>query len=182
MTIFILNLSHGLITFLEALAYACLIGLAVYLPLSIVASISARVLTGKRKSMADCEFVHKAKIEIFIDRNGDTQFCLLEEVECFRGGARYVIPVGFVSDGASIPRVFWRILDPKINARTLNPSVKHDFYYRTPRIAITRSQADLTYYKELLENGYNEVKSLLVYIGVRIGGRLSYKKRETANG
>ncbi len=118
------------------------------------------------------------KIEIFTDRKGCTQFCLLETIEFFYGNMKYVIPVGFVSDGASIPRLFWRILDPRINSKTLKPSIRHDFVYRTPSVRITRKQADKMYYRELRENDYSRCKCILVYLGVRLGGWLSYKKRE----
>lgn len=165
MTIFILCagslvLSFGFITIV------CTVGMIVYL-----------LMNAENEEVKQ---IPKVKIEIFTDKKGCTQFCLLETIEFFYRNMKYVIPVGFVSDGASIPRLFWRILDPRINSKTLKPSIKHDFVYRTPSVRITRKQADKMYYQELRENDYRRCKCVLVYLGVRLGGWLSYKKRKPA--
>ncbi len=115
------------------------------------------------------------KTEIFADDKGCTQIRLLEPLPFEYNGVRYEIPAGFVSDGASVPRFFWRLVDPPITAATLVPSVKHDYIYRTKRKIMTRREADILYYNDLLANGYNRTKSRLTYVGVRIGGGSSWR-------
>ncbi|HIE98682.1 MAG TPA: DUF1353 domain-containing protein, partial [Fuerstia sp.] len=40
---------------------------------------------------------------------------------------RVVVPAGFVSDGASIPRLFWAIIGPPIGSSHLLPAIVHDY-------------------------------------------------------
>lgn len=43
---------------------------------------------------------------------------------------KFYIPRGFISDGGSIPRIFWRLFSP-FDARYLKFYVLHDFIYAT---------------------------------------------------
>jgi len=83
-------------------------------------------------------------------------------------GQQYEVPAGYDSDGMSCPRFFWRMLSPKINHKTLVPSVIHDWMYEAK--ICSRKEADEFYHENLIRNGFGKVKSWLVYIGVRIGG------------
>lgn len=40
------------------------------------------------------------------------------------------VPKGFISDGGSIPRLFWRLFSP-LDSRYLKYYIKHDFIYAT---------------------------------------------------
>lgn len=88
-------------------------------------------------------------------------------------GVKYEIPAGYDSDGMSVPRMFWRVLSPKINAKTLISSIVHDWMY-SEKIC-SRKETDEFYYENLVKNGFGKVKSYLVYIGVRIGGGSHWK-------
>lgn len=79
-----------------------------------------------------------------------------------------VIHKGYISDGASVPRFFWRLLSPKMNKCTLTPSIVHDYLYETK--LCTRKEADEWYYNALIENGYPKWKAMLTYAGVRLFG------------
>ena len=83
-------------------------------------------------------------------------------------GQQCEVPAGYDSDGMSVPRFFWRSLSPKINHKTLVPSVIHDWMYEAK--ICTRKEADEFYYENLIRNGFGKIKSWLVYIGVRMGG------------
>lgn len=113
---------------------------------------------------------HKTKVsaEIF-DEGGITKIRLTKSI-IFIGndGRKYIIPEGYVSDGASVPRFFWRILSPCIDGRTLPASIIHDFEYKH-KIG-TRAGADKDYYARLVADGYPRVKAAATYIGVRAGG------------
>lgn len=115
------------------------------------------------------------KTEIFADKKGCTQIRLLEPLSFEYNGVQYIIPRGFVSDGASVPRVLWRLLDPPITAATLIPSVKHDYTYRIKPKIMTRTEADKLYYDDLRSNGYNWFKCQTVYAGLRLFGNSSYQ-------
>ncbi len=113
------------------------------------------------------------KIDVISYPNGDT-FVTLEDHRFVFNGTTYVIPAGYRSDGASVPRFFWRVLSPKIDPQTLDPSVEHDFNYQ---FAIgTRLEADRYYLMRLLEYGYPVWKSIITYYAVRIFGGTHYGK------
>lgn len=87
-------------------------------------------------------------------------------------GEKYTIPVGYESEGMSIPRLFWRILSPRIDFRTAGPSIVHDFRYEF-HIG-TRAECDADYRDALIENGFPRIKAYAVWLGVRIGGGSHY--------
>lgn len=81
------------------------------------------------------------------------------------------IPKGFVSDGASVPRFFWRLLSPPIYPVTLAPSIVHDYLYlHGARYGFTRLGVDRWYYFALRLNGYPLWKSILTYAALRLFG------------
>ena len=83
-------------------------------------------------------------------------------------GQDWVIPVGFRSDGASVPRVLWRLLSPAIDPQTLWASLIHDYCYLY-RIT-TRQMCDAAYRDQLIEDGYPAWKARLTYCGLRLFG------------
>lgn len=87
-------------------------------------------------------------------------------------GEEYTIPVGYESDGMSVPRFFFRVLSARIDFRTTGPSIVHDFRYEN-HIG-TRAECDADYRADLIANGFPRVKAYAVWLGVRIGGRSHY--------
>ncbi|MBS5530192.1 DUF1353 domain-containing protein [bacterium] len=107
-----------------------------------------------------------------------TRIRLREPLHFECGGDTHEVPTGFISDGMSIPRFFWRLLSPPVDGRTLRASVVHDYLYATG--IFSRAEADRLYRKMLIADGYPHWKAWAVWTGVRIGGRNHY--REAANG
>ena len=83
----------------------------------------------------------------------------------------FTVPVGFMSDGASVPSFLWRLLSPKIDPVTLAPSIAHDWLYtQAKRRDLTRLECDRWYYGALILRGYPRWKARLTYLGVRFFG------------
>lgn len=59
-----------------------------------------------------------------------------------------VVPRGFISDGASVPRAFWSVFPPF--GKYLEAAVVHDYIYVKLCHIYTKEQAD-SIFKELLE-------------------------------
>ena len=81
-------------------------------------------------------------------------------------GTAVVVPAGFVTDLASIPRVFWSLL-PTDGAYTF-PAIIHDYLYWTQKYP--RDTAD-----SVLRYGMDDFKvsravALAIYTAVRVGG------------
>lgn len=81
-----------------------------------------------------------------------------------------VVPLGFQSDGASIPRIFWWFADPA--GEFFEAAVLHDYLYNS---AIgTKDKADLAFYQTALHFKATTWKAKVAYYAVKLAGRGSY--------
>lgn len=82
------------------------------------------------------------------------------------------IHAGFLTDFASVPRIFWPLLPP--NGRYGKAAVVHDFLYRTAGQA-TKSQADHVFLEAMKALGVNLLTRYIMFYGVRLFGHHAYK-------
>ena len=82
------------------------------------------------------------------------------------------IPPGFLTDFASIPRLFWNILPP--NGVYGKAAVVHDYCYRTKGFC-TKAEADHIFLEAMQALGVNWVTRWTMYVGVHFFGKWSYK-------
>lgn len=103
-------------------------------------------------------------------------------------GIAYVrVPVGFVTDFASIPRGLWNIWPPAAGKHS-KPAVIHDVLYQRGyveherhRTPISRKDAD-DIFKEALEvAGVGWLSRQLIYAGVRVGGAKAWTQYREAD-
>jgi hypothetical protein len=80
------------------------------------------------------------------------------------------IPAGFESDGASVPRFFWRCVFPPGEPRALLAAFVHDFIYRTHPKGWTKKEADNEFYHLLCVQGIPRASAWLAYQGVKLFG------------
>ena len=78
-------------------------------------------------------------------------------------GQTFTIPKGFITDGASIPRIFWSVFGGPFCPKNLEASVQHDFLIY---LGVDGSQRDLQFYSTLVDNNTDKWKARLMYIGV----------------
>lgn len=108
----------------------------------------------------------------------DTQLWRLETaltyyVGALGSGRAVVVPVGFVTDGASVPRALWPFLPPW--GSYSRPAVIHDLLCvliekGTPhKEAPTRKDADAVFYEAMGVTGTSMPVRWILWIGVRIG-------------
>lgn len=94
-------------------------------------------------------------------------------------GKTVEVPAGFVTDGPSIPRLFWAIMP--VWGSWARAGVIHD--YLCCRIAmgrphgavLTRRDADRAFNRAMRACGVGTISRTLLYIGVRIGTILNVK-------
>jgi len=85
---------------------------------------------------------------------------------------------GFVTNGASIPKIFWSILSSPFDGPIIYAACVHDGLY-TKR-TLPRKECDKLLIEMARENGYSKIKSFLVYNAVRIfGGSHWHKNSES---
>lgn len=98
---------------------------------------------------------------------------LLEPLVWEEGFSSCTVPAGFVTDLASIPRIFQWLPHFGVNGRSRRPAVLHDYLYSLMRIgAFTKAEADATFGRALKAEGLNRVTCSIYYRAVHhFGGR-----------
>jgi hypothetical protein len=81
------------------------------------------------------------------------------------------VPEGFVTDFASIPRLFWSLLPPDDYQYTA-ASIVHDRLYETHEM--TRPEADKVFYRAMAIYHTPKWKRVIMYLAVRLFGRSAY--------
>lgn len=80
------------------------------------------------------------KAYIYADANGTSKIKTISDVLFSYNGKSYIVPKGFISDGASIPKIFWSLIAPCIDGRSIRAAVIHDWLYHTG--ILSRADAD----------------------------------------
>ena len=84
------------------------------------------------------------------------------------------VPKSFVTDYASIPRIFRAIVLPY--GKHSGASVVHDYLYsKSCELNIERKKADKIFLEILKEEGVDPILARLMYIAVRCFGKTRYK-------
>jgi len=120
-----------------------------------------------------------------IELNGTLRFELLPDgrrvrlTRIYRVAVRGImigIPVGCVTDFASIPRFLWRILPPW--DQHAPAAVIHDWLYQSG--IMTRAETDLVFLWAMEDLGVAAWKRLAMYWGVRLGGWVAWSNYRKA--
>jgi hypothetical protein len=127
---------------------------------------------------AGCKAIQPVPVTLFIDGNN----CLLnEQLEYHPEGTTNVIvvPAGFVTDFASIPRAFYSVYLP--TGRYQWAAVVHDYLYWEQ--TTTREEADKVLLHAMTESGVSSINRKIIYDAVRLGGGAAWdnnRKEKTA--
>lgn len=87
----------------------------------------------------------------------------------------FLVPNGFKTDLASIPRWLWTFIAPN-EAYYVFPAILHDYLYMYPGER-ERQYIDEIFYSFLLERGVSRFKAYQMYIAVRIFGSSHFSWR-----
>lgn len=85
-------------------------------------------------------------------------------------GTRWVIPTGFTTDLASVPKIvpgFIRIFFGD-KLETASAAILHDCLYSSQRIS--RREADNLFYEALRDLNQSRIGAFIPWLGVRLGG------------
>ena len=83
-----------------------------------------------------------------------------------------VVPENFHSDGASMPRLFWRLIGHPFDMQYLREAILHDWLYRTQ--PCSRALADRIFCG-LLTRKISRWRRELIYLGLRLGGWIAWR-------
>lgn len=90
---------------------------------------------------------------------------------------RIDIPIGFVFDGASIPKVAWFFIGHPLDQEYLAPSAIHDNLYRTQEFS--RSKTDYIFKQAMRDNGVSYLKRTVMWSFCRTFGWIPWKLYKT---
>ena len=108
---------------------------------------------------------------------GDGKYWILTqplEYEQPKTKQKFVVPRGFVTDLASVPRLFWTAFPPCGNYTPA--AVVHDYLYWEQLPSCNRECADTVLLVAMEESGVGKLARNAIYAGVRVGGEGPWKK------
>ncbi len=111
----------------------------------------------------------KENIKISAIRIGPNQYQLLKHVIYLIDNEKYIVPAGFKTDFASIPKIFWSILPP--DSDYTHAAVLHDYLLIFKRDKLSKKKIDKLFYKQMRLDGVNIMKAKIIYYSVRIFGK-----------
>ena len=91
---------------------------------------------------------------------------LIEDFHVEIDGALVVVPKGFLTDGASVPRFLWRICGHPMTTKRFPIAVTHDFIY-AEGLGYTRQEADEIYRDGLIVLGFSSIVADIEYYPIR---------------
>lgn len=98
----------------------------------------------------------------------DYDFTICQDFHYNIEGKDYLIPAGFTTDLASIPKILWSIYSPN-KANTIPAAVIHDYLYFCPG-EMARSEADSIFYDALIYKHVGAWTAYKYWSAVRVFG------------
>ena len=101
-------------------------------------------------------------------RRGSRIFMLEKDFRYHSSLGLITVPAGTETDGASIPRMFWSVLDPF--SEYFSAAVVHDFLYSPANTEYDRWESDIIFKEAMYNLGVPWQKRELIYHAVRMFG------------
>ncbi len=94
-------------------------------------------------------------------------------------GWRITVPAGTITDGASIPRLLWRLCGHPLEVPRVYAAIVHDYLYGGGGPAgMMRKEADKIYRDLLKRYGFGAFKAGVEYHALRLFGASHWVKRD----
>lgn len=114
-------------------------------------------------------FVGRLRLEAEIDGR---LWRLLEPFAYWTSGGKKIdVPEGYQTDGASIPRILWRIVGPPMTGPYRRAAVIHDWTHenaRKGRLGYTFDWSNRVFLEAMEVDGVGWIKRRAMYLGVSI--------------
>jgi len=105
---------------------------------------------------------------------------LIYDIGAENSGRRIVVPAGFVTDGASIPRIFWGLFPAW--GKYSRASVVHDYLCSAIVMGIpekeapTAHQADAVFLEAMAVSGVDPISRYVMYAACRLAAILRFRQ------
>jgi hypothetical protein len=110
--------------------------------------------------------------------DGSRVFALIKPFRYISSIGTIHVPAGFLTDGASVPRVFWSIFDPF--GPYFHAALVHDFLYSrqsSERYDLDRAEADEIFKEAMFNIGIGWATRETIYHAVRLFGWRNFKRK-----
>ena len=90
----------------------------------------------------------------------------------------FEIPADFVTDGASIPKMCWKLIGHPFHPKIIEAGVVHDYLYRTGGKVgkgYSRHDADKIFKQILFDNGFDGLKIAIMFRVLRWFGSVNFQ-------
>lgn len=87
---------------------------------------------------------------------------------------KYIVTIkkGLMTDGASIPRLFWSIIGCPLSGKYVGSALIHDGLYGSH--ALNKEESDKLFLEMMQHNNVGYIKRNLMYLAVKYGGKHAY--------
>ena len=106
----------------------------------------------------------------------ERQFKLLEPFAYINSPVKIVVPAGFITDGASIPKAVWSIVGSPWTGKYVYATIPHDWGYTTQ--TMTRREVDDIFNEGMRILGVSWWKRKLMYRCVRMFAWVCWNKKK----
>ncbi len=106
---------------------------------------------------------------------GRKLWILLEPMVYYTPKGKFIVPAGFTTDHASVPRMFTSIVPP-VQSELAEASILHDWFYSKDSEDVPREFADLCLRELTKIRGGSTALATAAWSAVRLGGRSFYNK------
>lgn len=104
------------------------------------------------------------------------RWMLVEKLVYYGKTDLFIVPAGFDTDFASVPRALWSIIPP--SGLHTKAAVVHDYLYRTHKVS--RKDADGIFRRIMRENEVGGIRRWTMYTAVRVFGWIGWNKHDKA--
>jgi hypothetical protein len=128
-------------------------------------------MKSKTKSKKKNQLFNEPHIEFITDRNVRIVTKFEVDFECNKECYSFTIPEGFITDGASIPDIFWGFpfYFTPFQGKTLPAAVVHDYFYSNK--IPDKKLADWCFLQLLKKYKVGYFKRSMYYLAVHLFGR-----------
>lgn len=88
---------------------------------------------------------------------------------------KVTIKDGLLTDGASIPKIFWSIIGCPLNGKYVGSALIHDGLYGSHKLS--KQMSDKLFLDMMKHNGVGKIRRTLMYLAVKFGGSSAYKDK-----
>ena len=108
--------------------------------------------------------------------NPDGTWSLMADWSVYFDGHWFRLPDGFRTDGASIPRLLWRVCGTPMDVPRLYAALVHDWLYASGDPNSDRADADLVYREMLIALGVRRLYAFAEWAALRIFGAWHFRR------